>query len=149
MTTPNLHTQIRTALYERLVETGRAPTKTDLAQQLGITLEEIETVFRDMEEVHLVALQQDSGEILMAWPFSAVPTGFDVEANGVHYWANCIWDALGIPAALHADANIYAKCADCGEAMNLTIQAGRLLDTEGVIHFLVPPKDWFDDIVFT
>jgi hypothetical protein len=36
----------------------------------------------------------------MAMPLSAIPTPFQVEVGGRHFFGNCIWDALGIVAML-------------------------------------------------
>ncbi len=44
----------------------------------------------------------------MAWPFSGVETLFQVSVSDKTYFANCAWDSLGIPAALHTDAEIEA-----------------------------------------
>ena len=41
-------------------------------------------------------------------PFSAIPTQVRARANDRWYWANCAWDMLGVPAALHSDAEIEA-----------------------------------------
>ena len=56
----------------------------------------------------------------MANPFSGVETPFKVHANGKSYFANCAWDTLGIPAALHVDAEIEAACAQSGEPIRLS-----------------------------
>ena len=56
---------------------------------------------------------------------------------------------LGIPAALGVDAKITAHCAESGEKLELEVRAGRLSETAGVVHFLVPFRDWYADLVFT
>ena len=144
-----LHTQLRTAVYNHFVATGKAPTKDKLAEKLGIPQQEIELTLHVMAEKHLIVLQGDDAEILMAIPFSAVPTPFAVESHGVNYWANCMWDALGIPAALGQDSRISTNCSDCGDAVVLSVENGRLEGDQGVVHFLLPPRQWWDDIVFT
>lgn len=85
----------------------------------------------------------------MAEPFSAIPTSFVVESGSRSWWGNCIWDALGIPAALGRDAKIVTSCADCGESMTLTVEEGRLSGSDGVVHYLVPARQWWPDVVFT
>jgi len=95
-----------------------------------------------------LVLQRDSREVLMANPFSAVPTPFAVRANDTLYYGNCIWDALGIPAMLRADARIDSSCGCCGEAMRLTVRAGQLEHLDAVVHFAVPAHRWWQDIVY-
>ena len=89
------------------------------------------------------------GELLMANPFSAVPTPYRVEADERSWYANCAWDAIGICAALHADGQIETTCPDCGEPIRLRIENGRPDDESLVFHCLVPARQWWDDIVFT
>jgi hypothetical protein len=36
---------------------------------------------------------------------------WEVRSRGHSYWANCAWDMLGIPAALHSDADVEAEYA--------------------------------------
>ena len=61
----------------------------------------------------------------------------------------CIWDALGIPAALGKDALIMAFCGDCSEPMSLEVRGGKLVRGEGLIHFAIPAHHWWDNIGFT
>ena len=58
-------------------------------------------------------------------------------------------DALGILAILHADGVMRSACACCGAAMELKVRSGTLEVAQGVVHFAVPAKRWWDDIVFT
>jgi hypothetical protein len=58
-----------------------------------------------MHEAHMLVLEP-TGEILMANPFSAVPTPFLAEVGGRRWFGNCIWEALGIIATLHADGRV-------------------------------------------
>ncbi len=78
-----------------------------------------------------------------------VPTAFPVRIGNRSYYGNCIWDALGIPAMLHKDAQIDASCGCCNLEMLLKVENGRLLGPEGLIHIAVPARDWYKDIVFT
>jgi hypothetical protein len=85
----------------------------------------------------------------MAMPFSAVPTPFRVTTAEGAWFANCAWDALGIPAALGVDARIATSCADCGQPMTTEVHGGHLVNDSGVILFAVPAAHWWDDIRFT
>jgi hypothetical protein len=72
-----------------------------------------------------------------------------VHANGKTYFANCAWDSLGIPVALHCDADVEAACAWSNEPITLQVCAGHVSESDVLIHFLVPFKHWYDDLVFT
>ncbi len=141
--------EVRRFTYDTFIHTGRAPSIADLASSLGTPPASVLDSLKRLEQAHMLVLQRASGEILMANPFSAVPTPFQVESGGVSYWGNCIWDSLGVPAMLHRDARIIAACGDCGEAMQLNIEGGSLAPAEGIIHFAIPARRWWDNIVYT
>ncbi len=85
----------------------------------------------------------------MALPFSAVPTDYRVVADDREWWANCAWDSLAIPAVLRIDATIDARWHDTGEPIELAVAGGTLTSTGGFIHFAIPARQWWDDIVET
>ncbi len=97
----------------------------------------------------MLVLQQDNSEILMANPFSAVPTAFQVQVGNRSWWGNCVWDALGIAAMINEDAHVVSACADCSDAMVVTVKDGSLADAPDIAHFSVPARRWWDNIVFT
>ena len=59
------------------------------------------------------------------------------------------WDALGIAAALQADARIESEDGYSGELMLLEVRNGQPVPEECVIHFAVPAAHWWDDILYT
>lgn len=63
-------------------------------------------------------------------------------------WANCAWDALGIPAALHCDAAIIIEDPLGGAPLELSVVDGQVVG-EGLVHFLLPFRRWYDDLVET
>ena len=90
--------------------------------------------FRRLADGRILVLQRGTGEILMANPFSAVPTPFLVRSGDRSWYGNCIWDAAGIPAMLGQDAAIEASCGCCGTAMHLKVVNGSFEDAPGVAH---------------
>jgi hypothetical protein len=130
------------------------PLAAGIAGELGLSLGEVRASLRRMKEGHVLVLQEGDEEVLMANPFSAVPTPFLVEAGGRSWWGNCIWDAMGIAAMVKENARITTGCGDCNDAMVLEIQDGAMRLTgggpaEGIIHFSVPAARWWDNIKFT
>src|SRR5687768_14100248 len=69
---------IRLAVYHHFTEHGRAPTLSELAHTLAIPEPDIRAAAHRLHDAHLLVLHPDSGEVLMANPFSAVPTSFEV-----------------------------------------------------------------------
>ena len=141
--------ELRHHIYSATVELGRPPLSTEVAAALGVEATEVLEGFRRLRERRLVYLARDTGEIVMAPPFAAFPTGFLVTTARRDYFANCVWDAYGIAAALHEDASIRASCACCGEPMSLAVEDGRPAPTAGIAHFAVPAAHWWDDLPYT
>lgn len=125
---------------------GRIPTIAEIASSLGIAEEDTRASAGRLADAHILVLQEN-GEILMAAPFSAVPTPFLVRTRAFQCFANCVWDAMGIPVMVRTTATIETACGCCGNQMVLQIDGG--LKGEGVVHFAVPARQWWDDIVFT
>jgi hypothetical protein len=132
---------LRNEVYRRFVELGRAPT----LAELGTT----EAALRRLHDAHAIVLEPDGSAIRMANPFSAVRTPHRVEADGRSWYANCGWDAFGIPAALGVDGHVSSTCPDCGEAIEIDIVGRRAVPDDAVFHVLVPAHRWWDDIDFT
>ena len=136
-------------IYKSIADTGRTPRKQEIGATLAMNEEEVTASLGRLREQRLLYLAVESGEIVMAPPFSAVPTAFNVIANGTTYHANCVWDAYGIAAALHRDTDIQASCGCCGEPMRLAVRDGKPTPEPGVAHFAVPARHWWDDLTFT
>ncbi len=129
--------------------TGHVPQSNEIATALGESEQEIHESIKRLAANKILMLAPSDGRIWAAAPFCATPSSFRVSSRGVNYFGICIWDALGIPAVLHQDAVVNTVCGDCGEPMTLEIRDGKLARSEGVIHFAVPARNWWDNIGFT
>jgi hypothetical protein len=114
-------TEVRLALYRSFAETGQAPVGLEQA------------ALEELAAQRVLVLDPQTRNIRMAMPFSAQPTAFIVRHGPRSWYANCAWDALGMPAALGLSCEIEAPGygADC------------------VVHFAVPARDWWKDIFHT
>lgn len=142
---------VRQQIYDEIIERASVPSASYLAHSLGRSIDEVRDSFRRMKEAHVLVLQEGDREILMANPFSAVPTPFLVKAGERSWWGNCIWDAMGIAAMVRRDAHVITGCGDCNDAMQVQIEGGaaRIEAGEGIVHFSVPARRWWDNIKFT
>jgi len=138
--------RVRAYVYDATFNEGTPPRIDAAASALGAPAGDVRESLRRLAAGRALVLQADD-EILMANPFSAVPTPFTVVAGGRSYYGNCIWDALGIPAMLRTDATIDTSCADCGTAARVEVSNGAVLG-EGLMHFALPARQWWNDIVF-
>jgi alkylmercury lyase-like protein len=140
---------IRAFVYQHFAETTRPPRLEETAAHFGITRGEAAHAYDESNRRHAFFLQPGTYNIAMAWPFSAAETPFKVCANGKMYFANCAWDSLGIPVVLDADAEIDSVCAQSGENISLTVHGGEVQGGSALVHFLIPFKDWYNDLPFT
>jgi DNA-binding transcriptional MocR family regulator len=139
---------VRNAVYAAILERTVPPSAEETAAALGVSPDDVRAAYERLNDRHALFLTPGSHDVRMAHPFSGVPTAFRVESGGRAYWANCAWDALGIPAALHSDARIEAPIAD-GESIRLAIEAGRVKGWDGVVHYPLPFRRWYDDLIET
>lgn len=140
--------QVRRHIYDVAMHRGYPPLITEISHDLNLPPAKVETALQRLAAGRVLVRQPDTGEILMANPFSAVPTPFLVEVSGFSCYGNCIWDALGIPAMLQEDARIKTACGDCGLRLELRVVNSHVQGHPSLMHFAVPAHHWWDDIVF-
>ena len=144
-----LDRDVRVHVFREAADTAHVPTPGEIAAALGRPQPVIEDSLRRLAAGRVLILAPGTANVWAANPFSAVPSNFRVEALGRTYWGICIWDALGIPAALHADGTVTARCGDCNHEIILEVRGEALAPVEGLVHFGVPAARWWDNIAFT
>jgi hypothetical protein len=144
-----LDADVRRHVYDVTLASGRLPTIEALADATVADEASVRASLSRLAAGRIVVLQRESGEILMAPPFSAVPTLFPVHSTRHTCWANCAWDALGVAAMMRATVDISSACGCCGEALTLRAGPDRAPTGDCLLHFAVPARHWWDDIVFT
>lgn len=146
----DLDTKVKLAIYEITAATGRVPNSRDVSGKIGIDEREVLIAVEHLHAKRLLLPEPgDPTRIRMAPPFSGVPTKFPVEANGKQYYANCVWDAYGIAAALRCDAISHASDGHTGEPLTLEVKDGLPVSQPYVAHFAVPAAHWWDNLIFT
>ena len=141
--------QVRVFVYNCFADTTRPPNMEETARHFNISIEEAGELYKELHNRHAFFLEPGTLTIRMANPFSGIPTDFKVHANGKTYYANCAWDMLGIPAALHSEAVIDAVCTENNETIQLEVNNGEITNYDLLIHFPLPFARWYDDLVFT
>jgi hypothetical protein len=131
---------VRRLIYAHFGRTGRAPTRAELAADLGRSLDWVDQRFTRLAGERAVVLGSDR-EITMALPFSAAPSPFRVVAGGVTYHGNCAWDAFGLAALFGPSSKIDFPCGHCDERFGP--------GDDWLVHFAVPAAWWWEDIGFT
>jgi hypothetical protein len=109
----------------------------------------VKEAYARLRASRLLLLEPDGVTIRMAPPFSGVPTQHQVSIDGVDYYANCAWDVLGIPAALHRPGLVRSRCEQSLEPLRLVVGTDGPERSSWLFHCLVPAAKWWDDLVFT
>jgi len=141
-----LDQRVRCQVYDVTMREGGPPLASRLATLMQMSLEDARASLQRLASARMLVMQE--GEILMAGPFSAVPTPFRVTTPQFSCYGNCIWDALGIAATMQSDAEIITSCGDCGAAKRVDVRNGKVTG-DGLMHFTLPARQWWQDIVFT
>jgi hypothetical protein len=139
--------QVRQHIFTTIAARGVAPDATETAASLGIAPERVAEALDWLSEHRHLVIDADRS-VIMAHPFSNVETPFVVESGGRRWWANCAWDTFGILAAVDADGTIEAVYADDGAPARIEVRAG-VPEGEGVVHLLLPQREWTEDFFET
>ena len=142
-------TRVKTAVYAWFARTGAGPAVGELAEQLGCTVADVRSAYARLRASRVLLLEADGETIRMAPPFSGVPTSHVVEVDDRSYFANCAWDALGVPAALHREGTVHSRCGQSGEPLRLHVGLDSPEPSPWLFHCLVPAARWWVDLVFT
>jgi len=145
----DLDDRVKLAIYGHFADTGCRPAPPEVAARAGVGVAEVLDAYPRLRARRLLVLEEDGSSVRMAPPFSGVPTQHAVVSGDTRYFANCAWDALGIPAALHRSGVVHSRCEESGEALRLEVGRGGPGPSPWLFHCLVPAALWWDDIVFT
>lgn len=145
----SLDTTLRRHVYDVTLGRGTPPTIAELGRLADASDADVRDGLRRLAAARVLVVQPRSGEILMAPPFSAVPTPFLVRTSLHHSYANCAWDALGVPVMIGEAAQISSACGCCGESIMLEVAPATPPVGCGTVHFGVPARRWWEDLVFT
>lgn len=144
-----LDVKAKLAIYGHFAAVGRRPSVPDIAASVGVPVAQVREILGRLRAQRVLVLEGDGESIRMAPPFSGVPTQHRVASAGVSYFANCAWDALGIPAALHRAATVHSRCEQSLEPLELRVSDHGPEASDWLFHSVVPAAKWWDDLVFT
>jgi hypothetical protein len=140
---------VKLAVYHHFAERASRPSPGDVAARLGACETDVLAAYTRLRAKRVLVLEADGATIRMAPPFSGIPTQHVVEVGGVSYFANCAWDAFGIPAALGKTGTVHSRCAQSGQPFRLEIDGDGPSPSDWLFHCAIPAARWWDDIVFT
>ena len=141
--------RVKTAIYQWIARTTRTPTTGEIADPLHASSDEVRKAYERLFRNRVLFLEADGETIRMAPPFAGVPTQHRVRVGDRDYFANCCWDSLGIPAALHEEADVFSRCEQTLDPIHLHVGREGPEPERVVAHFAVPASRWWADLVYT
>lgn len=136
-------------LIRSLVETGTIPSRDELLARLGGTPALLDRAFDELAEQHGIVLHPGSHDVWAIHPFSLAPTPFLVESGERKWWGNCAWCSLGIAVLVGAPCVITTTLGAEREQVRLTVENGRVIPADLVVHFPIPMTRAWDNVVYT
>jgi hypothetical protein len=141
---------LRLAVYQSFVRTGRAPGAGELSEQLTADMPAVISGLEELAAARHLAVDE-ADQIVMAHPFSAVPLGFAVMGAQTLWWGGCAWDSFALPHLLASDDELLVatRCPACQRPHAWNVGRERPPDGDQVAHFLIPAARMWDDVVRT
>ena len=127
----------------------RPPSVDEVAAQFGCSRDRARAALRALADDHGAVLQPGSDEIWIVHPFSAAPTTCVVKSGDCAWWGNCAWCSLGLAYLAGGNATIETRTGAIGEHATIRIEDGRLLDSDYVVHFPIPMRRAWANVVYT
>jgi hypothetical protein len=143
----SLERLVRASVIQSLRDRARAPSSVELASSLGVAESAVSSALHALAGEHRLVLIPGTDSVWMAHPFSAVASDFVVRIGDRRWYANCVWDGLSI-LALFGDGTLDTHSPGTGEAIRFEVAESQVIG-EGLVHFLVPARAFWDDIGFT
>lgn len=145
MNDSSLHETIITFFLEH----QRPPTVSEIASRFQRDEADVRNALRTLADNHGVVLHPNSEDIWIAHPFSAAPTTCVVKSGGRKWWGNCAWCSLGLAHLAGGTATIETRLGAIDDHATIRIENGKLLDTDFVVHFPIPMKKAWDNVIYT
>lgn len=144
---------VRKFVFDHFLEKASPPVLEEIMRRFTLSREQAFAVLKELEATRHLALVKGTQRILMAYPFSGIPTPFKVTLrNNRKYFANCAWDSVAFHVMLGEDLRIDSFCHHCAEEVRIALSNHRasLLSPEGVVAYVgLPASKWWDDIIGT
>lgn len=142
-------TELHSVILQHIIDKGHAPNLADLSIIMEADEPEITQALYALQDYHGVVLHPNEPKIWVIHPFSLAPTNFLVKSQSGKWWGNCAWCSLGVAALLKEDVSILTSYGAYGEPLQIHIQNGEILEKNLVVHFPIPMKKAWDNVIYT
>lgn len=138
---------VRGLLARCIAELGHAPTTARLAHDARLSEREVEDSLHRLHEAHSILLHPNALSPWAVPPFALSPGSCWVQTGRCGYWANCLYCAFGIAAALRCDAVVTTRLGAERETVEFTIADGAVQPANAIFHLSVPVARWWDNVI--
>jgi hypothetical protein len=117
-------------IRQRMIRTGQAPHYTELARELGLTMEEGRQVVHALMASGFPGWTHPGTDYIASFPpFNNQPTQYRITVEGEQKWfAQCGFEALAIRWLFPGKVvRVNAPCVDCGESIALEMRDEQVL----------------------
>ena len=152
MTEDPLPQHVRKFIFDHFLDHAVPPVVEQVMTEFSLSRDKATDVLRTLEAARHIALVKGTARILMAFPFSAIATPFQVTVRDRHYFANCAWDAIAFHAMLGADIRVDSFCQHCATPIRVDMadgRAARVEPAETLVYLALRPTEWWGDIIRT
>lgn len=136
--------EVRRAAF-RSIRGGWAPDATELARATGLDPSTVRDVVGSLVRKGQAVVDRDA-RVVGSAGLSLVPARHRLRLGRDEFHTWCAIDAVGIPAALGADAVARTACPACGQAIEVEFREGRASDNEQLRAWL-PPQDCCTSVI--
>ncbi|KAK9445340.1 hypothetical protein VB005_00449 [Metarhizium brunneum] len=143
------HSSLHEFIISSFLKNQRPPTVGDIATRFESDVTTARQGLRALADYHGVVLHPQSDEVWVAHPFSAAPTTCIVTSGHRKWWGNCAWCSLGVMHLAGGTSTLTTRTGAIGDEVSVTVRDGQLLDTDFVIHFPVPMRHAWDNVIYT
>lgn len=142
-----INQRVRAAVYSHFVDVTTQPTDTSIASATGFSRRAVERSFARLANDRRLVITADGHAVIMAHPFSGIRTEYRA-CIGARTWpASCGWDAFAILSLL-GDGEVLAESPVDSAVTTWHVRDGKGTPS-GLVHFVVPPRAFWEDVTFT
>jgi Alkylmercury lyase len=139
--------QVRGALTRSIAELGYAPPNASLAAMLSCSEQAVDRALLALHDAHALLLHPGTTTPWVVHPFALSPGSCWVEVGERGWWANCLYCALGIAAAVGSDAQIVTRIGGERETVVVQVRRGVVEERDLLFHLSTPPRLWWDNVI--
>lgn len=139
--------RLRLAVYRGFARDGRAPGIAELAEEAGLSPDQVRDGLRSLHEQRHLVLHDE--QIVMAHPFSAVPLGFAVMGPRTLWWGGCSWDSFALSGLLDCSVLVSTNCPGCWKALAWNVHPSTETSGAELAYFPFPVAQMWDDVLST